>query len=45
MGQILAALQRFLATPNSVTEAALLVKIPLHDLPNQLIGITTLLSR
>jgi len=44
MGEILAALQCFLATPHRVNEAAFLVEVSRHDLPYQLVGVTALLS-
>jgi hypothetical protein len=44
MGEILAALERFLATSHPVNEAAFLVEVSRHDLPYQLVGVTALLS-
>jgi hypothetical protein len=44
MREVLAAMQGFLATPYRVSEAAFLVEIPRHDLLNQLVGVTALLS-
>jgi hypothetical protein len=44
MSEVLAALQRFLATVHRFNEAALLVEIPRHDFLNQLVGVAALLS-
>ena len=44
MGQIIAALQRFLATPHRIDKAALLIEIARQDLPYKLVGVTSLLS-
>jgi hypothetical protein len=43
MGQVLAALEGFLAAPYRIHETALLIEIAGQDLPYQLIGISALL--
>jgi hypothetical protein len=44
MGQILAALKRFLAASHCINEAAFLVEIARQDLPHQFVWVSALLS-